>query len=212
MGHRVNSTGILLSLVALFLSPTYVDANGRYSQKSSLRRGHLGASFRSLYSRPFRNFPQLQRNLVAIQAEKGTVDNAQEAVKEGLRLLTDENFEKALKVFERGLGLPSGQLERKYPMPLPNKGGGSYQNAKISNKEIRALLYNIACCHSRMGQQELALGALQQCVDAGFKDADTIQRDPDLSSLKSSPKFAQILERTKAKNPLDWILSGFNPE
>mmetsp|Transcript_18720 Transcript_18720/g.26097 ORF Transcript_18720/g.26097 Transcript_18720/m.26097 type:complete len:98 (-) Transcript_18720:155-448(-) len=96
-------------------------------------------------------------------------------------------------------------------MPLPNQGGGTYVNSKITEKEERALLYNIACCYARLGQKEQAVGALQMCIDAGFREADTIRRDPDLESLHQSPEFENLVKSIQKSNPFDWVMSGFNP-
>ncbi|MEO6246114.1 MAG: hypothetical protein ABIQ12_11840, partial [Opitutaceae bacterium] len=55
--------------------------------------------------------------------------------------------------------------------------------------------YNLACIEAQVGGNRLpiALGELQLAVALGFDDAVHLQSDPDLSPLRSDPKFAEII-------------------
>ena len=62
-----------------------------------------------------------------------------------------------------------------------------YAGEKIS------ALYNIACCHSQLGDTRNGLVALAGSLEAGFDDFNTARTDPDLAPLRyaanrSSPK------------------------
>ena len=55
--------------------------------------------------------------------------------------------------------------------------------------------YNLACGYARLGQKEKALEALSKAVDAGYTDRNQYETDPDLASVRSEPRFRDILAR-----------------
>ena len=55
--------------------------------------------------------------------------------------------------------------------------------------------YNLACGYARLGQKAKALDALASAVTEGFTDRNTYEKDEDLNSLRSEPKFQEILAR-----------------
>lgn len=56
------------------------------------------------------------------------------------------------------------------------------------------MLYNAACAHSLLNEQDKAAERLLESIDAGFKDFDHMQGDPDLANLRSHPTYQAILE------------------
>jgi putative intracellular protease/amidase len=64
--------------------------------------------------------------------------------------------------------------------------------ARASEGERPAALYNEGCALAVIGKREEALSALERAVEAGFDDGDSLERDPDLSSLRSDPKLAKL--------------------
>ena len=58
-----------------------------------------------------------------------------------------------------------------------------------------AMLYNLACARSRLGQLDDAASALLKALQAGFDDLDTLSDDPDLEALHDHPTFKAIFER-----------------
>jgi len=58
-----------------------------------------------------------------------------------------------------------------------------------------ALLYNAACGFARAGDPDRALDLLDRAVDTGRGFRAWIEADPDLDSLRDSPRFKQILAR-----------------
>ena len=58
-----------------------------------------------------------------------------------------------------------------------------------------AVLYNAACGYARAGQPEKALDLLDRAVDKGRGFRAWIENDPDLDSLRATPRFKQILAR-----------------
>lgn len=69
----------------------------------------------------------------------------------------------------------------------------------ISDGEKMAALFNIACCHSRLGEAEPALKAFSQCLELGYADFDQIKADADLATMRSDPRFAELMQRYEPK-------------
>ncbi len=60
--------------------------------------------------------------------------------------------------------------------------------------------YNLACIEAGAGASRLpyAFAALEQSIRLGFNDADHLQSDPDLQTLRTDPRFAELVRRTTA--------------
>jgi bla regulator protein BlaR1 len=58
-------------------------------------------------------------------------------------------------------------------------------------------LYNIACCNAIMGDNDAAIGAIKEAMEAGFDRPEFIAEDPDLKNLRADPRFKK-LTTTKA--------------
>ncbi|MBI5693047.1 MAG: hypothetical protein HZC55_23470 [Verrucomicrobia bacterium] len=58
--------------------------------------------------------------------------------------------------------------------------------------------YNLACVEAKAGgtRRQQAFPALEQAVKLGFNDAKHLSEDPDLESLRSDPRFAELVRRT----------------
>jgi hypothetical protein len=54
--------------------------------------------------------------------------------------------------------------------------------------------YNRACLYSLQRQEQPALRALREAVNAGFRDRNTLMADPDLAFIRSSNEFKRILD------------------
>jgi Flp pilus assembly protein TadD len=55
--------------------------------------------------------------------------------------------------------------------------------------------YNVACLYAVEGALDEALDCLEAVVDAGFRNREWMERDPDLASLRGSPRFGALMER-----------------
>ena len=58
-------------------------------------------------------------------------------------------------------------------------------------------MYNVACGYARTGDKAKALFWLQKIADSGYRDTNQMLKDEDLNSLRSEPKFAQIMKQIK---------------
>ncbi|HWW94102.1 MAG TPA: tetratricopeptide repeat protein, partial [Vicinamibacteria bacterium] len=56
-------------------------------------------------------------------------------------------------------------------------------------------LYNMACAYALKGEADSALQHLREAVDAGFKKRWALEGDPDLASLRGSPRFQELLKK-----------------
>src|SRR6185436_15642446 len=54
--------------------------------------------------------------------------------------------------------------------------------------------YNIACSMARDSNVKDAFEWLKRAIAAGFKNKDLMASDPDLESLRSDPKFGELLD------------------
>ncbi|MGH7499913.1 MAG: protein kinase domain-containing protein [Gemmatimonadales bacterium] len=57
------------------------------------------------------------------------------------------------------------------------------------------VLYNIACIYAQAGRTEQGLDLLEQAVQNGFGHREWIENDPDLASLRSQPRYLDLLRR-----------------
>ena len=53
--------------------------------------------------------------------------------------------------------------------------------------------YNLACSYSLLNQVEESCGALRRAFELGYRDVAHWQKDPDLTNLRESPKYRQLL-------------------
>ena len=60
-----------------------------------------------------------------------------------------------------------------------------------------AIRYNLASCHSIMGNVDLGFVELDAALANGFNDYDTLRKDPDLANLRKSKDWRKTLEKYK---------------
>lgn len=53
--------------------------------------------------------------------------------------------------------------------------------------------YNLGCSYSLTGQEEKAADSLEIAILLGYKEFDYLDKDPDLSNLRSHPAYQKIL-------------------
>lgn len=57
--------------------------------------------------------------------------------------------------------------------------------------------YNLACALAYRAQPDAALDELDHAIDFGFRDANTIAKDTDLSRIAALPRFAELLKKAR---------------
>lgn len=65
--------------------------------------------------------------------------------------------------------------------------------------ELPTAAYNLACLDARKGRADAAFANLDKALAAGFDDGASLERDPDLASLRTSPKWKPVVS-SAAKN------------
>ena len=55
--------------------------------------------------------------------------------------------------------------------------------------------YNLACSYAVLGMIEPAFATLQRALELGYRSLRLLRRDPDLKSLRSDPRFVDLLTR-----------------
>ncbi len=61
--------------------------------------------------------------------------------------------------------------------------------------EDSGVLYNVACVYALQGQTEEALACLEKAVEHGLGQKDWMEKDSDLISIRSRPRFQALLEK-----------------
>ena len=62
--------------------------------------------------------------------------------------------------------------------------------------------YNLACTRALAGDREGAFAMLDQAIAAGFGAVETLEKDPDLNSLRGDARWSGVVARARTKaNP-----------
>ena len=61
--------------------------------------------------------------------------------------------------------------------------------------QLPTAAYNLACVDAREKKVDAAFADLDRALGAGFDDEASLKNDPDLAPLRSSPRWAGVLER-----------------
>lgn len=61
--------------------------------------------------------------------------------------------------------------------------------------------YNLACAQALLGQTEPALKSLERAIESGFRSRQLMEKEADLASLRSSPRFAELLAAASEPPP-----------
>jgi serine/threonine protein kinase/Tfp pilus assembly protein PilF len=57
-----------------------------------------------------------------------------------------------------------------------------------------ALLYNVACVYASLNENERAIEVLERAIDRGFGQREWIETDPDLKSIRGTPRYEALLK------------------
>ena len=62
---------------------------------------------------------------------------------------------------------------------------------RFEDREV--LTYNLACAEARLGESEDAFAHLREAIELRPSLADNAREDEDLESLRSDPRFAELV-------------------
>ena len=119
----------------------------------------------------------------------------------------DESIKNAIMEFSLAIGTSSGETQRAKAYEYR---GTAYMIQKKYNKALEdikkaaqiqpdspSVYYNLTCLYSLTKDIDLSLDALDKALENGFSDYDTLRGDPDISNVRKSPEFREILEKHK---------------
>ena len=69
------------------------------------------------------------------------------------------------------------------------------RSARAIDREDAGIRYNVACLYALKGKRDEAIECLEECVELGFGDAASIDKDPDLASLHGDERYEALLQR-----------------
>lgn len=119
-------------------------------------------------------------------------DTARAAIALGLKLTEANRWGEAQDYFERALNLPGTGTKRFRDKP-----------PQLSDGERIACMFNLACCQSRLGEEENiqnGLMAIAGCLEAGYDNWEQLRNDPDLENLRKNEKFDGLLKKFEGKS------------
>ena len=61
-----------------------------------------------------------------------------------------------------------------------------------------ATYYNAACLFGMMGEADKCIESLTRAVECGFANRAWVDNDPDLESVRSDPRYIELVERMSA--------------
>ena len=119
----------------------------------------------------------------------------------------DESIKNAIMEFSLAIETSSGESQRAKAYEYR---GTAYMIQKKYNKALEdikkaariqpdspSVYYNLTCLYSLTNDVDLSLDALDKALENGFSDYDTLRGDPDISNVRKSPEFREILEKHK---------------
>lgn len=111
-------------------------------------------------------------------------------------------LEKAEAVYRRVLALKprSGAALRNLGLVYAAQGKfeparQSFQEAMVIDGENAEIHFDLACLEATVGNAGAALAHLEAAFKLGFKDADAVEKNPTLDSLRAMPEFRQLVGR-----------------
>ncbi|MCF7805881.1 MAG: tetratricopeptide repeat protein [Candidatus Marinimicrobia bacterium] len=127
---------------------------------------------------------------------------AQQDTNDARTALRNGNFEEAVVLFKNvvkeepgdpgawfGLGRALHSLEQY------NEAISAYHTADSLGFYPQFLQYNLACVYALSGQKPAAFRALQNAIQAGYSNAEHMQEDSDLNSLREEKQFIALVEQ-----------------
>lgn len=135
--------------------------------------------------------------------ERQEAERLREAMwREAVEQVQKKKYEDALVVFENIIGLePNGYVGDSFSLRT--------ELFKISH-------YQMACVYSMMGNSDASLESLREALNAGFEDFKQIRTDPELSRVRESEEFEDLMSRydesvfnAEALGALKNIFGGF---
>lgn len=133
-------------------------------------------------------------------------DEAEKLLVEGAALLQEGRFERARKAFHEALAKDPQRAEAYNAMGVTFYARGDFDEALAwYKKSLEAdprfgdAFYNMACVYALQQHSELAFRYLRMAALNRYSERELMEKDPDLSSLRAEPQWAEILAQMGAE-------------
>lgn len=77
----------------------------------------------------------------------------------------------------------------------PDRAREWSKRALDADRDEPAIMYNVACTYSLLGEADTAIDLLDRAVQQGYGHQAWLAHDPDLAPLREDPRFQALLER-----------------
>jgi thiol-disulfide isomerase/thioredoxin len=147
--------------------------------------------------------------LVAEAERKARGNDLEEAIRVLEQALKVEpNHRKALQMLAIFTSERAADQDRPQSSPLYLRSAQAMRRLRDTHPDLDAqertflsiALYNEACTYAVENQPEKALDALAGALDAGLASVDLLANDPELDSIRKSPRFATLMEQAERSN------------
>lgn len=126
------------------------------------------------------------------------------ALAQGVNLIREEKLAEAIEILKKVLDEFPYDFRANYHIAFAYlllkshaRAIHHFEIAKRIHPDDQLTLYNLACAYALNDQEDEALRELQAAVRAGFDDADHIENDPDLQSLRDDPRYRRIVDEIR---------------
>ena len=131
---------------------------------------------------------------------------AEKLLVEGAALLQEGRFERARKLFRAALARDPQRAEGYNAMGVTFYARGDldealawYKKSLEADPRFGDAFYNMACVYALQQHRELAFRYLRMAALNHYSERALMEKDPDLSSLRSEPQWAEILDQMGAE-------------
>ena len=117
----------------------------------------------------------------------------------GRALILQQRYPEAIAVFQRHKELDPSSTFPDLGLGQAYLAQGDYDKAlEAMSKALRPAALNyywLGAAHAARGDKEKALATMQKAFDMGFHDFAVIEASPYFSSLRSDPRFQQLIQK-----------------
>ena len=77
----------------------------------------------------------------------------------------------------------------------PDRARKWSERALDADRDEPAIMYNVACTYSLLGETDRAISLLDRSIQQGYGHRAWLSHDPDLAPLRDDPRFQELLDR-----------------